>query len=164
MKLIPRIAALSAVTTTFTTVSAWNGIAVPPRLARAAVSAAAAATILATAPFTAHAIDFSGQYSDPKHPNCKREIQYVDRTTVRVSGTDGTPGCPLDGSGKAWVLSGQIHGDLITVDFSPKGGPKSLQGIYDDVTSPESIKWPDGNSWTLKESKSGINLSQDPIM
>lgn len=142
--------------------SAW---VLPKELRHAAASAATAATILATTqPLVAHAIDFSGQYSDPKHPNCKREIVLVDRTTVKITGTDGTPGCPADGSGRPWELLGKINGDSILVDFTPKGGPANLEGIYDDETSPESIKWPDGNRWTMKESKSGVNLEQDNLM
>jgi len=144
-------------------VSAW---VLPRELRGAAVSAAAVASILTSSlPQPAHAIDFSGRYSDPKHPNCKREIVVVEAgRTVKVKGTDGNPGCPPDGSGKAWELVGKINGDSILVDFSPKGGPSNLQGIYDDSTSPESIKWPDGNSWTMKESRSGVDLSQDPLM
>ena len=142
------------------TASAW---VLPKPLRRAAVSAAT--ILVVTQPLVAaHAIDFSGQYSDPKHPNCRREIVVVDRNTVKITGTDGTPGCPPDGSGRPWVLTGKINGDSLLVDFSPKGGPKDLEGIYDDGTSPESIKWPDGNSWTMKEGKSGVNLGQDPIL
>lgn len=34
----------------------------------------------------------------------------------------------------------------IFVDFSPKGGPKDLLGVYNEDLN--GIKWPDGNLWT----------------
>ena len=34
----------------------------------------------------------------------------------------------------------------IFVDFSPKGGPKDLLGVYTEELN--GIKWPDGNLWT----------------
>ena len=144
------------------TAAAW----IPQDWRRAAAAAFTAATVVTTSPLVGHAIDFSGQYSDPNHPHCLREIVVVDRTTVQVKGTDGNPGCsPVDGSGGTpWELTGKINGDSILVDFSPKGGPKDLMGVYDGATAPESIKWPDGNSWTLKETRSGIDLSSDPLM
>jgi len=95
-----------------------------------------------------------GDYSDPNHPNCKRNIaiQAVDGTfttasleVIKVSGTDGSPGCPPDGSGDAWTLQGTIDLDTstIVVDFSPKGGPKNLKGRRDEV----GILWEDNNLW-----------------
>ena len=68
--------------------------------------------------------------TDPKHPNCLRVIQ-IDGATAKISGTDGNPDCPADGSGKEWNLAGKIQGDNILVDFSPKGGPKDLKGVFD---------------------------------
>jgi len=70
----------------------------------------------------------------------------VDSTTVKLTGTDGDPSCPPDGSGTTWTLSGTISGNEIVVDFSPKGGPKDLKGVFDRM----GIQWPDGNKWTLK--------------
>jgi len=63
---------------------------------------------------------FSHQYNDPKHPNCKRIVVVKPDGTVNLSGTDGTPGCPEDGSGNVWRLVGEVEGDKILVDFSPK--------------------------------------------
>jgi hypothetical protein len=68
---------------------------------------------------------------------------------AKISGTDGTPGCPPDGAGKEWNLVGKIQGDSILVDFTPKGGPKDLKGVYDKGAAP-GIIWPDGNKWTFK--------------
>lgn len=100
---------------------------------------------------------FAGSYSDPKHPNCKRVIEVVaDGKAVLLSGTDGTPGCPADGSGKEWgPLQGRIidgSSTKILVDFSPKGGPSDIAGqfFFDGKASSAGINWPDGNTWTKK--------------
>lgn len=77
--------------------------------------------------------------SDPNHPNCLREITSKG-AEAQLFGTDGNPGCPADGSGTKWQLTGKISGKDIFVDFSPKGGPKDLLGVYDGT----GIKWPDG--------------------
>ena len=34
------------------------------------------------------------------------------------------------------------------VDFSPKGGPKDVLGIYDE--NEDGIRWPDNNLWKKK--------------
>lgn len=101
------------------------------------------------------AADFAGSYSDPNHPNCLRSIEIVSKSNVAVSGTDGNPGCPPDGAGNPWKLSGTVSGSTILVDFSPKGGPKNLQGIYVDSAEP-GIQWPDGNKW----SKLGVGSAE----
>mmetsp|Transcript_2289 Transcript_2289/g.3151 ORF Transcript_2289/g.3151 Transcript_2289/m.3151 type:complete len:149 (+) Transcript_2289:97-543(+) len=113
-------------------------------------AAAGVSAALTMAPIASHAVDgvpFSGSYADPFHPNCKRVIELVSGSNMAsLTGTDGTPGCPPDGSGRAWKLSGIVDGSNILVDFSPKGGPRNLKGFY-DTTAPEGIKWPDGNKW-----------------
>jgi hypothetical protein len=90
---------------------------------------------------------FAGYYSDPNHPNCQRIVQ-VAGYVAAISGTDGNPGCPSDGSGDAWTVDGQIEtveqSLVLTVDFSPKGGPASLWGTYTDG----GIQWEDDNKWT----------------
>jgi hypothetical protein len=95
------------------------------------------------------AIDsFSGDYVDPNHPNCLRQVRVLaDGTKALVSGTDGNPGCPIDGSGTQWKLDAIISNEnKISVDFSPKGGPSSLQG----VRTTKGILWADNNLWTTK--------------
>jgi len=122
----------------------------PPQFLRQVVPAVGIATVLTTAPLISEASrDFTGSYADPNHPNCQRVIQVSSADGVVVSGTDGTPGCPADGSGRAWKLSGKVEDNTILVDFSPKGGPPGLKGVW-DATEPAGIKWPDGNKWTLK--------------
>jgi len=98
------------------------------------------------APFSG--MGLSGEYSDPNHPNCIRHIKVAaDGIHAYVSGTDGNPGCPQDGSGKAWGLDGTVRPpDTIIVDFSPKGGPKSLEGKRIEA----GILWEDQNIWRKK--------------
>jgi hypothetical protein len=116
-------------------------------IAKTASSVGVAAATRAS-PLFANAADFSGSFADPEHPNCQRVIT-VNGKNAKVAGTDGNPGCPADGSGKKWQLSGKIDGDSIVFDFSPKGGPADLEGVW-DASSPVGIKWPDGNKWTVK--------------
>lgn len=90
---------------------------------------------------------FAGYYSDPNHVNCQRVIQVAGHVAV-VSGTDGNPACPPNGNGTMWTLPAHIVKDTILVDFSPKGGPADLVGVYNATTEPAGIQWPDGNKWT----------------
>lgn len=125
--------------------SAW---VLPKQLQQAAGAAAIVGALAISQP--AFAVDFAGSFADPKHPNCQRVIS-ADGPKAFIKGTDGTPGCPADGSGREWKLTGKIDGESIFVDFSPKGGPADLKGIW-DASSPPGIKWPDGNKWTLQSS------------
>ena len=100
--------------------------------------------LMLTTRITYHSLSFTFLV-DPKHPNCLRIIK-VEGTEAKISGTDGNPGCPADGAGKEWNLLGKVEGDEILVDFTPKGGPKDLKGVFDGT----GIKWPDGNKWALK--------------
>ena len=113
-----------------------------------AVAAGVAAAVCVSPP-AAHAefdpTTYSHQYADPKHPNCKRIVIVREDGTAALSGTDGTPGCPADGSGNVWRLVGEVEGNKLVVDFSPKGGPPNLKGTWDG----DGIKWPDGNKWTV---------------
>jgi hypothetical protein len=115
-----------------------------------AASIASMATAIASAPLVAQAVDFTGSYIDPNHPNCQRIISpaKASKSAVVLTGTDGNPGCPPDGSGTTWQLMGEVKGSNIFVDFTPKGGPKDLKGVYD--ATGRAIVWPDGNSWKLK--------------
>jgi hypothetical protein len=131
---------------------AWNG----PQVIANQVIAFAAATTTATSRLSSTtmmnsnnaAVNMSGSYADPNHPNCKRIIEVVDDTVATLTGTDGNPGCPPDGSGDPWTLTGIVEGgNSIFVDFTPKGGPKDLKGVFDGT----GIEWPDGNKWMLKE-------------
>ena len=109
----------------------------------------ASTSTLGYSPETFAGQGFPGEYSDPNHPNCKRLVEVTTdnaNANAIVSGTDGNPGCPPDGSGEAWKVSASIAGDTILVDFSPKGGPKGLKG----QRVPEGILWEDNNLWATK--------------
>lgn len=131
-----------------TPAAAWT---MPKPFLRKAASVATATTIIAGTVFGANAAaDFNGSYSDPFHPNCLRVVSVSkdpSSSSATLTGTDGNPGCPADGSGKEWTLTGKVDGDNILVDFSPKGGPKDLKGLWDG----DGIRWPDGNKWSLKK-------------
>mmetsp|Transcript_4056 Transcript_4056/g.6379 ORF Transcript_4056/g.6379 Transcript_4056/m.6379 type:complete len:135 (-) Transcript_4056:14-418(-) len=113
-------------------VSSWG---LPSSIRNRAAAAMISAALVA-APLTVEAIDFTGDYADPKHPNCLRQVQVLDGKKATVSGTDGTPGCPPDGSGRAWSLAGSVNKDTILVDFSPKGGPANLLGKWEPEPVP----------------------------
>mmetsp|Transcript_15805 Transcript_15805/g.22286 ORF Transcript_15805/g.22286 Transcript_15805/m.22286 type:complete len:154 (+) Transcript_15805:144-605(+) len=144
---------LAIVISLFVQANAWmsplpNKIT-PKEIINQAASFGAAATIAATCAFgpqVANAIDFTGAYSDPKHPNCARLVA-IEGTTALVSGADGNPGCPT-GEGRPWKLVGKVSGDEIFIDFSPKGGPKDLTGVWEGGKNP-GIRFPDGNKWVL---------------
>lgn len=83
---------------------------------------------------------FVGQYDDPNHPGCLRKIT-VKGKDVSILGSDN-----VDGS-KQWLLKAtEDYPGTIFVDFSPKGGPSNLLGVYNEKA--DAIKWPDGNSWS----------------
>ena len=67
---------------------------------------------------------FKGKYSDPFHPNCLRQIDVTGKA-VTIVGSDDVD------SKVIWTLKAveEKPGEIL-VDFSPKGGPKNLLGIY----------------------------------
>ena len=77
-----------------------------------------------------------GKYADPMHPGCKRKVTLIGTNKVLIEGADE--------DGKPWTVKGTYEGKAVTVDFTPKGGPK-------DVTATWSIAggllFPDGNAW-----------------
>jgi hypothetical protein len=153
IKMIKIFAISCLLVASFQSVSAWMNKNNNPQTAlqKAAAIVTISAAIVA-APMTANAVgsvDFTGSYADPNHPNCLREVRVVGGNQADVSGTDGTPGCPADGSGNKWDLMGKVEGDSILVDFTPKGGPKDLKGVWEAAPVP-GIRWPDGNLWNVK--------------
>jgi hypothetical protein len=72
--------------------------------------------------------------------------------------TDDTWG-PLEGTFRYITHNGEVTKQII-VDFSSKGGPKDLTGIWNEHS--KKIEWQDGNHWTMY----GINLTgnyYDPL-
>ena len=146
---------LSAVLLSFvlSTSSAWMAKPViVEKIMRDAASvgfaASIASVVLLGGPNAATAIDFTGSYADPNHPGCARLISVENDNKALISGADGNPGCP-GGGGRPWKLVGKVDGDKIFVDFSPKGGPKDLTGVWEAGKNP-GVRFPDGNKWTLQ--------------
>lgn len=69
---------------------------------------------------------FQGNYADPNHPGCLRQVT-VSGKDVTIVGSDST-----DGSNKWTISAREEESGKILVDFSPKGGPKDLLGIMID--------------------------------
>ncbi|KAG8462385.1 hypothetical protein KFE25_012205 [Diacronema lutheri] len=81
---------------------------------------------------------WNGRYIDPKHPRGWREVS-LDGDMLTIKGRD-EPGAD------EWRLQGAARGTSITLDFSPKGGPKDLHATLADDSG--SIRFADGNSWS----------------
>ena len=86
----------------------------------------------------APATPFTGHFADSNHPGCPRSIS-ANATAAAVSGEDEN-GQPW--TVRASVVSNTTGPPTILVDFSPKGGPKALEGTWTGT----SIEWTDGNS------------------
>ena len=76
-----------------------------------------------------------------------------------VTGADGTgPGgaCEAGKPVKEWSLSAVVakDGQSLTVDFSPKGGPKDLTGKWNGK---DGISWPDGNTWAKQQVSASVD-------
>mmetsp|Transcript_3629 Transcript_3629/g.7271 ORF Transcript_3629/g.7271 Transcript_3629/m.7271 type:complete len:204 (-) Transcript_3629:246-857(-) len=101
---------------------------------------------------------FTGQYEDPKHLGCPREIKITGaglgpdgrrsrKLQAIVTGADGNPACDAGTEVKKWRLVGTVESeDTVFIDFSEKGGPKNLLGKWDG----SGVVFPDGNKWTKK--------------
>jgi len=63
---------------------------------------------------------FSGKYDDPQHPGMLRKVSKSGKF-VFIQGADE--------DGSKFKLTGSIEGRVLTVDFSPKGGPSDLQAV-----------------------------------
>jgi hypothetical protein len=68
---------------------------------------------------------FSGNYNDPNHPGMKREITNI-KNVVTIQGSDNK-----DGSNPFKFDAIEDPPGTIVADFSSKGGPKDLMGVFD---------------------------------
>ena len=136
----------------FATCSAWRVLqtCVSNKVQATKIASAGAAAALSlglglglgVAPVFAQVQDsvFVGQYNDPNHPGCLRKISSAGKD-ITIVGSD-----EIDGT-KQWLLKAtEDYPGTIFVDFSPKGGPPDLLGVYNEKAG--EIKWPDGNAWT----------------
>ncbi|KAG7365341.1 hypothetical protein IV203_038544 [Nitzschia inconspicua] len=117
------------------------------------VANAAAAKTGAASPFT-------GDYNDPNHPECLRQVKVVgaplraDGTrsqypVIEVTGYDGKGDSKIctdrPTRDDLWKVQGTVKSsNSAVIDFSPKGGPSNLVATYEDG----GIVFPDGNKWT----------------
>lgn len=102
---------------------------------------------------------FTGDYEDPQHPGCLRQVKVVgaplrgDGTrsaypVVEVKGWDGKSGDKIckerPERSDIWTITGKLKAkEEASFDFSPKGGPASLAAQWDG----NGILFPDGNKW-----------------
>jgi hypothetical protein len=104
---------------------------------------------------------FSGDYDDPNHPGCLRQVKVVgsplkgDGTrspfpNIEVKGWDGKEGAKTCKDARperseVWSVGGKLKSkEEASFDFSSKGGPANLLGKWDT----DGILFPDGNKWT----------------
>jgi hypothetical protein len=90
---------------------------------------------------------FSGSYADPNHPECGRYVVIgsngIDGSVYGVDGDEGSEDCA---NPVPWgPLPATVDGEDIVIDFSGKGGPSDLWGVYVDVDA--GILFSDGNEW-----------------
>ena len=117
---------------------------------------------------------FSGNYDDPLHPQCRRQIQVnAAGTTFHFSGDSVGPlndsvirGCsPKEikeyGGRQKLSLDGTISGNIIKADDS------SLQGVWEPAGSAptefgdvDGIRWNDGNKWIVKEKTAVVKAGE----
>lgn len=137
---------LSGVTSAGAAVIASNTLM--PEQASAAIAKTGAASV------------FTGEYDDPNHPGCLRQVKVIgpplraDGTRsaypiVEVKGYDGKDGAKMctDRPTRAdlWSVQGKLlNNNEARLDFSPKGGPANLLAKWEDG----GIVFPDGNKWT----------------
>jgi len=143
-----------------------------------APSAASAAGSIKTGP----ANPFTGDYDDPNHPGCLRQVKVVGApqkadgskplyAAVEVVGYDGKEGATTctdrPTRDELWRVTGKTRGKgEATLDFSSKGGPANVVGTWDG----SGIVFPDGNKWTKlsyapkdRRPKDMSTLSEGPL-
>jgi hypothetical protein len=81
-------------------------------------------------------IRVAGTWNDPGHPGCQRKIQLSGSQAI-ITGADE--------DGVKWKVKGQIQGNSIFVDFTPKGGPKNVEAKF---VIGKGLVFPDGNVWS----------------
>lgn len=109
---------------------------------------------------TGQASPWTGDYDDPNHPGCLRQVKVVgaaqrpDGTPgrypiVEVRGYDGPQGATIcteqpEKRDAIWTVKGELKSGQAFLDFSSKGGPSKLLAKYED----NGIIFPDGNKWS----------------
>jgi len=119
-------------------------------------------------------IDFSGVYRDPQHPSGYRVVRSAGDGLLAITMQDDLKSktLQLEGSTKYDKKTGET---LLSIDFSPKGGPSSLPATYSadrlvlvsfcdksaGALSKGSISFPDGNVWVKESGIQGVYSDLD---
>jgi len=98
---------------------------------------------------------FQGVFSDPKHPKGYRVI-VAKGSAATMSLSDGGADSKLFNL-PVKVNKGKDGTTTLTIDFSPKGGPKNIIGTLANDGS--SISFPDGNKWKKNVGLEGVYKS-----
>ena len=103
---------------------------------------------------------FEGRYTDPAHPGGFREITMLDewKEEYRLAEVKGGKG---KGEPEHFTLKARAGKrgltDYIIIDFSPKGGPKDVEGVWEG----NGIRFPkDNNKWPQVEAKNKSDADQ----
>lgn len=99
-----------------------------PNLAQAATAEPVASVSTSLVQSGDPAIRFqalTGNYADPNHPGCLRKIE-LEKDQLIIIGSDN-----IDGSNPWLLRMRESEPGKFLVDFSAKGGPKNLLGVYD---------------------------------
>ena len=91
---------------------------------------------------------FVGCYTDPNHPQGWRWVSFeeeFDQDGARIGTCDGSDTGPTQEWSLPATASQSGTTDKIVIDFSSKGGPSDLSGVWD--AEKVGITWSDGNTW-----------------
>lgn len=93
---------------------------------------------------------FSGVYTDPKHPKGYRVVRETPKGAAIVL-QDGPKSDIIRLNAKT-KYNKKKDETTLTIDFSVKGGPKNLPGVYKNG----KISFPDGNAWPKSSGIDGV--------
>jgi hypothetical protein len=97
--------------------------------------------------------DKGGLYTDPNHYKDSDSSWAGTRYVSQKQGNNVSDTITIVGSDDGetfYALTGASSGELeMSVDFSPKNGPKDLAATFEPSAGPAgAIHWPDGNTWS----------------
>mmetsp|Transcript_37314 Transcript_37314/g.67103 ORF Transcript_37314/g.67103 Transcript_37314/m.67103 type:complete len:232 (-) Transcript_37314:54-749(-) len=158
MKVFASIVILASACSAFST-SQTNSNALSRRNFFNGVASASVATAVAfSQPPAAMATDapsINGIYSDPNHKAGYRVVRSVNKSTAAVTLQDEPKGPIISVGGK---IKTSKKGTTITLDLSPKGGPKDVVAT---LSGNDQLVFPDGNAWTKNGGADGIYLDSN---
>ena len=95
----------------------------------------------------------NGIYADPNHESGYRVVRAIDKTNAVVTLQDEPSGPIFTFDGK--IKNSKKDGTTLTLDLSPKGGPKDVVATFFDGDQ-KQLYFPDGNAWTKSAGVDGI--------